>query len=56
MRKGVIGPVVCKRVYQDFLAFQAAASRHPGADFRDAYAEWTKAFVMCADDRAIVFH
>lgn len=54
--EGVIGPVVCKRVYRDFVTFQTAASQHPDADFRSAYADWTKAFAMCAHGGAIVFH
>ena len=54
--EGVIGPVVCKRVYQDFLRFADAASRHPDPDFRASYEDWKKAFAMCADGGAIVFH
>ena len=54
--EGVIGPVVCKRVHKDFLQFQAIAAKHPDQAFRTSYEDWTKAFAMCANDGAIVFH
>lgn len=54
--EGVIGPVVCKRVHRDFVAFEAAAAVHPDPDFRSAYIDWAKAFAMCANDGAVVFH
>lgn len=54
--EGVIGPVVCKRVYADFVQYHHAALQHPDENFRAAYAEWMKAFAMCADEGAIVFH
>ena len=54
--EGVIGPVVCKRVYRDFLQYQAAASKHPDEYFRTSYGDWKKAFSMCASGGAIVFH
>lgn len=54
--EGVIGPVVCKRVYKDFLQHQVAASKHPDEYFRASYQDWTKAFSMCANNGAIVFH
>lgn len=54
--EGVIGPIVCKRVYKDFLQYQAAASTHPDEYFRTSYQDWMKAFSMCANDGAIVFH
>lgn len=54
--EGVIGPVVCKRVYKDFLQYQVAASKHPDEYFRISYQDWMKAFSMCANDGAIVFH
>lgn len=54
--EGVIGPIVCKRVYKDFLQYQVAASKHPDEYFRASYQDWMKAFSMCANDGAIVFH
>lgn len=54
--EGVIGPVVCKRVYKDFLQFREVASKHPDEYFRESYKDWMKAFSMCANDGAIVFH
>ncbi|MFL6657593.1 MAG: hypothetical protein ACJ8GW_05945 [Massilia sp.] len=54
--EGVIGPTVCKRVHKDFLSFAALAARHPDESFRSSYGEWTKAFAMCANSGAIVFH
>jgi hypothetical protein len=53
--EGTIGPVVCKRVYQDFLQYQAAAAKHPDEYFRASYDDWMKAFAMCANEGAIVF-
>ena len=53
--EGVIGPVVCKRVYKDFLKFKVKAAMHPSKDFRESYRDWMKAFSMCANDGAIVF-
>lgn len=54
--EGVIGPVVCKRVYKDFLQYRAAAAKHSDEYFRSSYEDWMKAFAMCANDGAIVFH
>lgn len=54
--EGVIGPVVCKRVYKDFLQYQVVAAKHPDEYFRSSYEDWKKAFAMCANDGAIVFH
>lgn len=54
--EGVIGPVVCKRVYKDFLQYEGAALKHPEEDFRSSYKDWMKAFSMCANEGAIVFH
>ena len=54
--EGVIGPDVCKKVYQDFVAYDDAASRHADPGFRELYADWEKAFRLCADQGAIVFH
>lgn len=54
--EGVIGPAVCKRVYLDFVKYQSAAAQHPDAYFRSSYQDWMKAFAMCANDGAIVFH
>lgn len=54
--EGVIGPVVCERVHQDFLRYRAAAAKHADEYFRSSYEEWTKAFAMCANGGAIEFH
>jgi hypothetical protein len=54
--EGVIGPVVCKRVYEDFIRYQAEAKKHPDEYFRSSYEDWKKAFAMCANNGAIVFH
>lgn len=54
--EGVIGPVVCKRVYGDFLQYQSAAAKHSDEYFRTSYEDWKKAFSMCANGGAIVFH
>lgn len=54
--EGVIGPVVCKRVYKDFLQYEAVASKHSDEYFRTSYQDWMRAFSMCANDGAIVFH
>ncbi|SFW55432.1 hypothetical protein SAMN03159511_4381 [Pseudomonas sp. NFACC19-2] len=54
--EGVIGPTVCTRVYKDFLQHEVAASKHPDEYFRTSYQDWMRAFFMCANDGAIVFH
>ena len=54
--EGVIGPVACKKVYQDFVQYSQAAEQHSDLYFRESYADWKKAFEMCADNGAIVFH
>lgn len=54
--EGVIGPVVCKRVYKDFHQYEAAASKYLDEYFRTSYQDWMRAFSMCANDGAIVFH
>jgi len=54
--EGVIGPIACKKVYQDFIQYSEAAEKHPDPYFKESYADWKKAFEMCADNGAIVFH
>ncbi|RKF30716.1 hypothetical protein BCY88_12565 [Paraburkholderia fungorum] len=54
--EGVIGPEVCKKVHQDFVQYQDQATQLPDVDFRESYADWMKAFAMCANNGAIVFH
>lgn len=54
--EGIIGPIVCKRVLKDFDQYQSAASKHPDEYFRTSYMDWMKAFSMCANNGAIVFH
>jgi hypothetical protein len=54
--EGLIGPVTCQRVHADFIRFQPAAEKHPDAEFRESYADWAKAFRLCANGGAIVFH
>lgn len=54
--EGVIGPVVCKRVYKDFILFEGLASKHPDKSFRESYQDWMKAFSLCANGGAILFH
>lgn len=53
--EGVIGWIVCKRVYKDFLQYEAAAAKHPDEYFRSSYKDWMTAFSMCSRGGAIVF-
>lgn len=54
--EGVIGPDVCRKVYQDFVQYRDQAAQVPDAYFSESYGHWMKAFEMCADNGAIVFH
>ncbi|WP_322013514.1 hypothetical protein [Paraburkholderia sp. J12] len=54
--EGVIGPEVCRKVYQDFVQYRSQAAQVPDAGFFESYGDWMKAFEMCADNGAIVFH
>jgi hypothetical protein len=54
--EGVIGPDVCRRVYRDFVQYRSQAAQVPDAYFRESYDDWIKAFEMCANNGAIVFH
>ena len=54
--EGVIGPEACKKVHQDFVRYEGLAAQLPDVGFHDSYADWTKAFAMCANNGAIVFH
>ncbi|MBP1316672.1 hypothetical protein RJO15_11635 [Herbaspirillum huttiense F1] len=54
--EGVIGPVVCKKIYKDFMRYADQAREHAENYFRESYDNWKKAFSMCAHDGAIVFH
>jgi len=54
--EGVIGPVVCKKIYKDFVLYADQARQHAEDYFRESYEDWQKAFSMCADNGAIVFH
>jgi hypothetical protein len=54
--EGVLGPVVCKKLYADFVSFHKAAMRHPNRDFVESYEAWERAFKLAAEHGAIVFH
>ncbi|WP_155420373.1 hypothetical protein [Burkholderia cepacia] len=54
--EGVIGPEVCRKVYRDFVQYRDQAAKVPDAYFYESYGDWMKAFEMCADNGAIVFH
>ncbi|PCE34176.1 hypothetical protein [Burkholderia ubonensis] len=54
--EGTIGPDVCRKVYQDFVQYRNQAAQVPDAYFYESYGDWMKAFEMCANNGAIVFH
>jgi hypothetical protein len=54
--EGVIGPQACQRIYADFVKYRSLAKLHYDAFFRNSYEDWFKAFSMCANNGAIVFH
>lgn len=54
--EGAIGPVVAKKLADDFAAWQEKADAHPDEWFRMKYADWRKAFEMAADNGAVSFH
>lgn len=57
---GIIGPVVSKKLAQDFADHQPIAEQyakeHNLSWWLGLYTMWRKAFVMAADDGAIEFH
>ncbi|KVN82401.1 hypothetical protein [Burkholderia ubonensis] len=54
--EGTIGPDVCRKVYQDFVQYRDQAAQVADAYFYESYGDWMKAFEMCANHGAIVFH
>jgi len=54
--EGVIGPEVCRKVYQDFVQYRNQAAQVPDKYFYESYSNWMKAFEMCSNNGAIVFH
>ncbi|WP_155675498.1 hypothetical protein [Burkholderia territorii] len=54
--EGTIGPEVCRKVYQDFVQYRDLATQVSTPYFYDSYVDWMKAFEMCANNGAIVFH
>ncbi len=54
--EGVIGPVACKKLYSDFVAYHKAAMAHPSKDFRESYADWEKALELASKNGALEFH
>ncbi|UXU89090.1 hypothetical protein [Burkholderia sp. S-53] len=54
--EGTIGPEVCRKVYRDFVQYRSQASQVSTPYFYESYVDWMKAFEMCANDGAIVFH
>ncbi|NHT75896.1 hypothetical protein G8E10_09410 [Rhizobiaceae bacterium CRRU44] len=52
---GTIGPVVSKKLSEDFRTFDADAQTHGDAWFYQRYQEWKKAFELAADDGAVSF-
>lgn len=54
--EGTIGPEVCRKIYRDFVQYRDQASRVSMPYFYESYVDWMKAFEMCANNGAIVFH
>jgi hypothetical protein len=54
--EGVIGPVVCKKLYADFVANHKAAMAHPSKDFQQSYLDWEKALELASKNGALEFH
>jgi hypothetical protein len=53
--EGTLGPVVSKKLLEDFVTFDLAA-RTIGGRFYERYAEWKQAFELAADDGMVCFH
>ncbi|WP_175948106.1 hypothetical protein [Burkholderia pyrrocinia] len=54
--EGTIGSDVCRKVYQDFVQYRNQAAQDFAPYFYESYVDWMKAFEMCANNGAIVFH
>lgn len=54
--EGTLGPVVARKLAQDFADFQEQADRHPDDYFRERYADWRQAFEMARNNGAVCFH
>jgi hypothetical protein len=54
--EGVIGPVISKKLYADFLRFHKDALLHPEPSFVESYKEWEQAFKLAAENGAVEFH
>ncbi|MBV8659352.1 MAG: hypothetical protein JO142_16135 [Burkholderiales bacterium] len=54
--EGVIGPVACKKLYADFVAFHSAAMADPMPGFKESYQDWENALKMASNNGALEFH
>jgi hypothetical protein len=54
--EGVIGPKTAAKLARDFAEYQERADATADAYFREAYAEWRKAFEIAAKGGAVTFH
>lgn len=54
--EGTIGPVVSKKLANDFAEHQAKADLHPDEAFREFYAAMRDAFETGAQNGCVVFH
>jgi hypothetical protein len=53
--EGTLGPVVSKKLLEDFVTFELAAHAI-GGRFFERYAEWKQAFELAADGGMVCFH
>jgi len=62
--EGIIGPEICKKLYQDFVDFDNKAKTYSKANydsyrntyFYDKYLEWKDAFEVASDNGLVSFH
>jgi hypothetical protein len=54
--EGLIGPEICKKLYQDFMDFDDKAKEVEDSWIYEKYLEWKEAFKVASDDGLVAFH
>lgn len=54
--EGIIGPEICKKLYEDFVKFDDEAQKVDYGYFYEKYLDWKEAFRVASDGGLVHFH
>lgn len=54
--EGVIGSILAKKLYQDFVTYHEEAEKYDSGLFASLYYEWEEAFRLASENGAVSFH